>query len=192
MLARLGRVIYWATCLIACGLVVVGVIVGISGEWEVFALSLVSIPVYLFGLACLYIFSNEAPKWHRTEKAMALVATLGVASFSIVMIDSQMDKATPEWMDAPIVEESAGSEKTSLNEGTRTITIREVDYDPFAGEKSEEKFHLDPMPRERLETMSREEREGMTLEEIDARIEVIEELLKKDKQEQERKQKNLQ
>jgi hypothetical protein len=192
MLARLGRVIYWATCLIACGLVVVGVIVGISGEWEVFALSLVSIPVYLFGLACLYIFSNEAPKWHRTEKAMALVATLGVASFSIVIIDSQMDKATPEWMDAPIVEESAGSEKTSLNEGTRMITIREVDYDPFAGEKSEEKHYLDPMPRERLETMSREEREGMTLEEIDARIEVIEGLLEKDKQEQERKQKNLQ
>ena len=148
MLARLGRVIYWATCLIACGLVVVGVIVGISGEWEVFALSLVSIPVYLFGLACLYIFSNEAPKWHRTEKAMALVATLGIASFSIVTIDSQMDKATPAWMDDPIVEESAGSEKTSLNKGDRTLTIREVDYDPFAGEKSEEKYYLDPMPRE--------------------------------------------
>jgi hypothetical protein len=45
-----------------------------------------------------------------------------------------MDKATPAWMDDPIVEESVGSEKTSLNEGTRTITIREVDYDPFTGE----------------------------------------------------------
>jgi len=44
MFSRLGRVIYWATCLIACGLVVVGVIVGIRGEWDVFALSLVSIP----------------------------------------------------------------------------------------------------------------------------------------------------
>ena len=191
MFARLGRVVYWASCLIACCLIVGGVAVGIN-EIDASVISLFSIPVYLFGLACLYIFSNEAPKWHRMEKFMALIATLGVASFSIVMIDSRMDKATPAWMDAPIIEESAGSEKTSLNEGNRTITIREVDYDPFTGEKSEEKFHLDPMPREQLETMSREEREGMTLEEIDARIEVIEELLEKDKQEQERKQENLQ
>ena len=145
MFARLGRVVYWASCLIACCLIVGGVAVGIN-EIDASVISLFSIPVYLFGLACLYIFSNEAPKWHRMEKFMALIATLGVASFSIVMIDSRMDKATPAWMDDPIVEESAGSEKTSLNEGTRTITIREVDYDPFTGEKSEEKFYLDPVP----------------------------------------------
>ena len=141
MFSRLGRVIYWASCLIACCLIAVGVAVGIN-ESDADIISLFSIPVYLFGLACLYIFSNEAPKWHRMEKFMALIATLGVASFSIVMIDSQMDKATPAWMDSPIVEESAGSEKTSLNEEEGTIIYEEVDYDPFVGEKSEEKFHL--------------------------------------------------
>ena len=153
MFARLGRVIYWASCLmIACGIVALSVKVG----WEdvrYFLTAVLAIPVYLFGLLCLYIFSNETPKWRRMEKFMALVATLGVASFSIVMIDSQMDKASPAWMSSPIVkdepwtndpivEESADSEKTYEE---LMQELKEIE-DFLATEKPKEKFYLDPVP----------------------------------------------